>query len=330
MGRNMSNPTVRVETAETEAAAWHARLGAKSVTTRDIEDFFAWRTAAPANADAYRRVEQIWGQTANLAGDREIDRALDEAMTRRGGGGATSRLSRPLLGLAVASLAVMLVVVGGVWWQGRGAFSTDVGEQRVVQLADGSSVRLDTASRIRVRFDGRQRVITLEDGQAMFDVTHDPSRPFVVQAGEVRVTAVGTVFDVRREADGASVTLISGVVDVASGDPSGPRRMAAGHRAEVDARRAPVIQPVDVVAETSWTDGRIVFRDTPLRTAVVEVNRYLTDPVVLESTTQDRVLINGVFKTGDRDAFVSTAEAVLGLQARRGPDGTVRLSERGK
>ena len=77
----MSNPTVRVETSETEAAAWHARLGARSVSTQTIEEFFAWRTV-PANADAYRRVEQVWGAAGRLDKDPAIAKALDEALSR--------------------------------------------------------------------------------------------------------------------------------------------------------------------------------------------------------------------------------------------------------
>jgi transmembrane sensor len=105
--------------------------------------------------------------------------------------------------------------------------------------------------------------------------------------------------------------------------------MTAGNKAEVSASGA-VIAPVDVQTETSWTDGRIVFRDTPLRVAVAEVNRYLTDKVELAPGTLDQVRVNGVFKTGDREAFVSTASAVYPLQVSHGADGTVRLTERPK
>jgi transmembrane sensor len=94
MGRDMANPKIRVETAETEAAAWHARLGARSVSTRDVEDFFAWKRE-PANAEAYRRVELIWGETGKLAGDPDIGAAVDAAMTRRGRAGGSADCRAP-------------------------------------------------------------------------------------------------------------------------------------------------------------------------------------------------------------------------------------------
>lgn len=326
MGRTMTNPKIRVEAAETEAAAWHARLGERNVSTATIEEFFAWR-AAPANAEAYRRVEKVWADTGSLAGDPAIGAALDAAMSRRTGQARPVRLPRTLLGLAAVAGAAALAIGSWTWLQGRTVFATDVGEQRLVQLADGSSVRLDTASRIRVRYEGDRRLVDLEHGQALFTVAHDRSRPFVVQAGEARVTAVGTVFDVRRNGTAVSVILVSGAVDVAPGEGRAARRMAAGQHAKVTPAGI-ATRIADVPAETGWTDGRIVFRDTPLREAVAEVNRYLTAKIELDAAGPGAVPVNGVFRTGDRDAFVSTASQVFDLEASPGPDGSVRLSAR--
>lgn len=320
----MGGPKARVERAETEAAEWHARLGATRVSPETIEAFFAWRKD-PANADAYRRVETVWTDTAGLGRDPEIAQALEAALGRKPVAGRRSVVSGGLWGLAAVGAAAVLVFGGWVWMEGRSVFSTAVGEQRLVQLADGSSVRLDTGSRLRVRFDGGQRLIDLEEGQALFTVAHDTSRPFVVVAGEARVTAVGTVFDVRREAGEVRVTLVSGAVDVAGEQGRGERRMSAGHQARV--RDAEVrTAAVDVAAETSWAEGRVVFRDTPLKAAVAEVNRYLTDKIELDAPALEDEAVNGVFETGDREAFVSAATAGLGLTASTGEDGAVRLS----
>jgi transmembrane sensor len=327
MGRTMTNPKVRVETADTEAAAWHARLGVRNVSTATIEEFFAWR-ASPANAEAYRRVEKVWADTGSLADDPAITAALDAAMSRRAGRDRPARLPRTLLGLAAVGAAAALAIGAWTWQQSRTVFATGVGEQRLVQLADGSSIRLDTASRIRVRFADDRRLVDLERGQALFTVAHDRDRPFIVDAGATQVTAVGTVFDVRRDGATVRVTLVAGAVDVTpEGEGRAVRRMNAGQQTRVTAG-ALVTDVVDVQAETGWTDGRIVFRDTPLRQAVSEVNRYLTAKIELDATSLDAVPVNGVFRTGDRDAFVSTASQVFDLEASPGPDGSVRLTAR--
>ena len=181
-----------------------------------------------------------------------------------------------------------------------------------------------------MRFDNARRVIDLEQGQALFSVAHDSGRPFLVRAGDTRVTAVGTVFDVRRDSADVRVTLVQGVVEVAGAEEGrAPSRMTAGQQTRVTAAGT-ATKAVDVETATSWADGRIVFKDTPLRAAVAEVNRYLTQKIELDADAKADVAVSGVFKVGDRDAFVSTAAAVLGLRVSAGEGGTVRLSAPGE
>lgn len=149
-------------TADREAAEWFARLGAKSVSTDTIHEFFAWR-AKPENAAAYKRMESHWERMGRLRGDAEIDALLNSV-------GKTKR-TPPMIGRPVLGAILALLVAGagvGVWWtlNRPPTYQTNVGEQRTVQLADGSSVRLDTDSRIRVRLSDEARRIELLKGQA--------------------------------------------------------------------------------------------------------------------------------------------------------------------
>ena len=320
----MDNPKVRVGTAETEAARWHSRLGGTSVSTETLEEFFTWRSD-PANADAYRRVETAWTSMGKLAGDPVADRAIDEALSRRSSK-RPAALPKVALGLAAIAASSALAFGGWSWFEMRNVYQTEVGEQRLVQLADGSSVRLDTGSRVRVRYGREARYVDLQQGQAMFTVARDESRPFIVEAGTTQVRALGTVFDVRRESGSVGVTLVTGVIEVATdGQGRATRRLAAGQSVEVTPSGVHA-RAADVESVTGWTDGRIVFRDTPMAEAVSEVNRYLTDKVVLEPGALDGEPVNGVFRTGDREAFVSTASAVFGLKATAQADGSVLLS----
>lgn len=322
----MAGPNTRVAAADREAAQWHARLGVHSVSTETLEEFFAWR-AVPAHAEAYRRVEQVWAASGKLGGDADIQAAVAEALDRGIGKRSRERSRRGLIGLAAVTAAVCLVAGGWFWLDGRGVHATAVGEQQVVQLDDGSTVRLDTGSRIRVRMKAGERRVVLEAGQALFDVTPDAARPFVVDAGGTRVTAVGTVFDVRRMEAGVRVTLVSGAVDVARDVDTAPARMSAGQQARVT-RAGVSTRAVDAEAAVSWTEGRLVFEDTPLRQAVDEVNRYLTAPIRLEAGDMAERPVSGVFTAGDRGAFAHATAEGLGLDARVGEDGTLVLSRR--
>ena len=325
----MSGPNRRVETAELEAAAWHSRLGELPVTTRMIEEFYAWR-AEPENAQAYRRVEQAWAETGKLAGSATARDAIDAALSRKKLKPPVFERLRPALAFGAFAAAVLAIVTTGLWMERAGVISTGVGEQRLVQLADGSTVRLDTDSRIKIRYARDERLIDLQRGQALFKVASDRSRPFVVLADDTRVEAVGTVFDVRRGETDVRVTLVEGVIEVGGVKPApgvSPQRLTAGQQG----RRFEggfSTQLVDAQAATSWAEGRIILRNTPLEDAVFEVNRYLTDKIVLDTPRLRAVGVNGVFRTGDRDAFVSTAAEVLDLEVVAEADGDVRLTER--
>lgn len=322
----MAGPTNRVATADREAAVWHDRLGARSVSTQTLEEFFAWR-AAPANAEAYRRVEKVWAVSGRLGDDPRIREAVEEAMNRGGGLGLGARYRRTLFAIATGAAVLILALGAWFWMDSRSLVSTAVGEQRVLQLADGSTVRLDTGSAIRVRLGADERRIELERGQALFTVSPDRTRPFVVEAGAAEVIAVGTVFDVRRMDAEVRVTLVEGEVDVVRAQGAPPARMRAGQQAHVTAAEVST-RAVDAQKATSWSDGRLVFEDTPLASAVAEVNRYLKEPVVLEDASVGEVPVSGVFRTGDRAAFASAAAAGLGLESRVRADGALVLSGR--
>lgn len=326
----MSGFQKKARAPEKEAAVWHARLGSTSVATATVEEFFAWH-AIPENADAYRRVDKVWRESGAHAADPVLARALAEARSRARRRPSRGARSRTFIGLGVAVAGAVCLAVGGiVWQQGRGVYETELGQSRVIALADGSEVTLDTGTRLQVRMERGVRRIRLDRGQALFSVAHDPARPFVVQAGDTSVVAVGTVFDVQRKGGEVDVTLVSGVVDVAlKASPARKTRMAAGNQARVSTAGV-TTRAVDTRAETGWVRGRLIFEDTPLAEAVGEINRYLPQKIVIGDPALGAVPVNGLFRTGDRDAFVAAASDALDLQATALADGSVRLTRRAK
>jgi transmembrane sensor len=306
--------------ADDQATDWIARLGTRTISLDTIQAFAKWRED-PANAEAYRRAEQLWSRTGDLAGDPDIQAALEQAQRRRPRRlGAKQIAAAGLTTALAASLAV-----GAFFWQIRDTYATEVGEQRSLQLADGSRVRLDTASRIRVRFTEGERRIELAEGQAFFEVAHNPARPFVVSTSDASVTAVGTVFEVRRVGSETRVVLVSGAVDVVqAATKSAPQRLLPNQQTAIRSGKAKV-SPVNADAATSWTTGELTFVDMPLAEAVAEVNRYLAAPIILDAPAAANTPINGVFRSGDRTAFVSAAAHLFNLKAIREADGRVRL-----
>lgn len=324
----MSDPQSANRAADREAAEWHVRLGERPVSAATLQAFAAWRRT-PANAEAYHRVETLWRKTGSLSSDPEIQ-ALTQGTLRRTRPRLSHIWARRLAPVAMVLVPVLVaVLVIGLWLPSRDVYSTDVGGRRMVQLDDGSQVQLDTDTRLKVRFGEAGRRVILEQGQALFTVAHDPARPFSVAAGSTEITALGTIFDVRREAVGVRVTLVEGAVAVAvteanSGEPR-RWRLSPGQQLATS-RPGPEPVAVDAAIATSWSRGRLVFREAPLREAVAEVNRYLPDKIILAPGPAGDVRVNGVFATGDRDAFVSAVSDLFGLTVQPQSDGGVRLT----
>lgn len=304
------------DTRTREAAEWFARLKQRRVHRADVEAFSAWRRE-PENAAAFARLEALWDAAGVLAADPEMAE-LTRAAAEPGAAGRRSRSRRawkPAAGLAAAVL--VLGGVGGVWFLTRPEIhTTGFGERDHVRLADGSSVHLDAETRIAVRMSGAERRIELLEGEALFAVSRDPERPFVVTAGQARITALGTRFDVRRRGSDVRVVLVEGRVRVEADKAQGARAWTLAPQQQITpTAAAPVVSAADVSRATSWTAGRLMFDRTSLAAAIVEVNRYSRTPVELRAPDLADIEVSGVFNTGDADAFVSAVTALYPLHA---------------
>ena len=324
----MSDPPATRERAEQQAAAWYARLNSREVAQSDLEDFRLWRQS-PGNRSAYAAVEDQWRRMGGLEGDPQVRGALLQALSRPASG--RPWFATRAFGFGAAGLAGLIAVVAiGYVAFVQGVVATGVGEQRSVQLADGSRVRLDTSTRIAVHFDGRSRRVELARGQAFFDVAHDASRPFFVVAGPTTVRAVGTRFDVRRDGDQVRATLVEGVVQVSGGRAVRSTWTLKPGQQIVTNAHSSAPRSVDVTTATSWTTGHIVFEGVPLGAAIDEINRYSRRRVTLDDPALQGVAVSGVFDSGDTDAFVSAVCALHDLKPQPESGDGIRLVRKGQ
>ncbi len=316
-----------------EAAAWFTRLDNTKLSNKTVSDYFAWRKD-PLNRAAYDEISRISGTARGLRDDPEIQAVVAQALNRSPwwrevASAMQARRGLYLTGGALAAGAAAVVLT--LFVQGGQRYSTGVGQQLSVDLADGSKARLNTDSRLRVRFVQGERRLYLERGQAFFDVAHDAGRPFIVDAGRAQVRAVGTRFDVRRASEDVEVTLAQGRVQVTpAGGSTKAWTLYPGQHIRIDrdlAKAAPT--PIDVETATAWTSRRILLRDVPLDQAVAEVNRYSRVKVALGPGAPREAKINGAFDTGDIESFAAQASDGLGLAVQRRSDGALELRARG-
>jgi transmembrane sensor len=328
----MSETQRRIDPGLEEAADWYATLNQRTVSHEALTAFRAWRQT-PSNAAAYAQVENTLGKVARLSSDPDIKAALGEVGSRRSLRDRLARLwakgfRRPVIGIGLAVGAGAIGFLALQVYQGE-TFSTGIGEQRIVRLDDGSTLRLDTNSLVRVKLGGKSRNLELVRGQAQFDVSHDANRPFVVASDGVSVRALGTKFDVRRYDDGVKVTLVEGQVEVSQADAAAPARWTLRPGQQVVAGEAPQApRNIDVASATSWTRGTLVFRDQSLASAVAEVNRYSRTKIDLRSDRLARTPVSGVFASGDTDAFVAAVTTLHPLEQSTSSDGRIVLRDR--
>jgi transmembrane sensor len=323
----MSDQTADGARAESEAAGWFTRLGETPIATQTWQDFNRWRQSA-ANAAAYDAVEARWQAAGQLADDPDIRAAVADTLRKRPVRRAAgfSRGGPMLLG---AGFLAACALVGGLMLVFFPTYSTHVGEQRLVVLRDGSRVRLNTDSKLLVRFGFQERHVILAKGEAFFEAAHDPSKPFVVEADGARVRAIGTKFDVRRSGNSVQVTLVEGRVQVGRAATPNEAVLMPNQQLTVTPERVSAPSPVDAPQAASWTTGRLVFRGVPLSAAVQEINRYTTHKIVLDAPAElASQPVSGSFDPGDPKAFVEAATTLFALKADWSADDQVRLIAR--
>lgn len=308
-----------------EAAHWFTRLKSRVVDTAELSEFYAWRKS-PANAAAYDALEAHWRASKKLGDDRDIADAIGEALQSDSPRAAGARGVRLAL---IAGLIVLAACTAFFLITRETVYETTIGEQRLVQLQDGSRVHLDTDSEISVAL-GSTRQITLARGRAYFDVARDPDRKFIVLAGDAEVEAIGTVFEVARDAATTLVTLVEGkvAVDASKAGAKGERtQLLAGQSVSISHDSIGEVGRANVEQINAWTRGRLEFRETPLKDAIAQVNRYARKPITLAPSRWSDERVNGGFAVGDVDAFVEAVTALYPLQIDRKSDGSIHLHE---
>jgi transmembrane sensor len=311
----MKTDTDRVmDSVHGDAERWFARLRAPDCSAGERDAFERWCAESNDNAAAYREVERLWHRSgalhryADIAAEAEV--ALRDVAPRR---------SRWQLPLAAAALLLLSIGVGvlqpwkGSLYAGGEQWITATGEQRSIELADGSRVLLDAESELRVLYTAQQRSLMLGKGQAQFSVQKDAQRPFVVRAGNGAVTALGTQFQVRVIGDDVTVTLLEGKVsvDVASTlSADKTETLTAGEQIRFDRKQALwAKRAVDLEVAQGWTYGDLVFKGWRLQDLVAEMNRYSDTKVHVEDASLNELLISGRFHAGDYQTMLAVLES---------------------
>jgi transmembrane sensor len=304
-------PQALPPSARAEAAAWVARLHSSDRTQELESGFKRWMEADAAHRCAFEIATEAWELGGSIPASR-LPRIAHPGRAPR------SLFSAPRLAIAAGLCAV---AIGAAFYINRdnSAVTTGVGEQRMLTLEDGSRIYLNTDTKLSVAFDKDRRLIRLAEGEALFDVAKNPSRPFIVDAGQKQVRAVGTEFVVRRNPRELSVTLMEGEVAISSDFSSYPRPpgegrvrespsiLAPGQRLVFADNKPPTLDQPQLDNVTAWRRGEVVLDKTRLEDAAEEMNRYSQVKLVVDNPETANIRLSGIFRAGDSARF---AEAV--------------------
>ncbi len=352
---------------ECTAAAWLARRDSGSLDAAARTELESWLAESIAHRVAFLRLESAWQHSGRLkalgAGVPEgvLPRRgqwsrspfdASEADTSPAQAPQTpAPQSNPLPDLrgltfaprppahvshraryaGVAFAMVLAVAVGWGWRRQlaveQASYLTAIGDLRTVPLSDGSSAMLSSDSQMQVALSRAERRIDLDRGEAFFEVSKDPKRPFVVSAASRQVVAVGTRFSVRRDGANLRVVVTEGTVRLESGASTASGKtpttlLQAGSVALATPQgllvRTGTVEEAE--RQLDWRGGYLTFRDTSLQEAAAEFNRYNPRKIVVADAEAGAMRVGGNFRWSNTEAFVRLLEQGFPIRAEQHPD----------
>lgn len=304
--------TNQMRKAREIAVDWLLRLDDGPLDAGERLKFEDWLAADPMHRSVFEEARRLFSVSGKALAEKpeETRRALRKG-ERRGTG---------LLALAVLALGAAFWVADGPLRLQADAI-TGIDGPHIVELTDGSRVHLNASSAIAEDFTPGQRRIRLLRGEAYFEVTPDAERPFLVEAGAVRVRVLGTAFNVNVTAQDTEVTVTENTVEIAALSGGQDVALSSGERIAWDGSGQPgPIETVPLDSAVPWRSGRLVFEERPFERVMEEIARHLPGRVVVIGDALRARRISGSFDMSDHRHMLDSFATVFGVHiAQVGP-----------
>ncbi|MEO4044820.1 FecR family protein [Hoeflea sp. CAU 1731] len=293
-----------------EAADWVLRHRDSELDPDAVRAFHQWLDCDPDNRRAYDAAQMLLGDARSaISSDPDLN-DMDLKPTSR---------AKPVVQFLLA-----LFVVGSlfVYFDGPMRLQADVvagiSELPVIELKDGSTVQLNASSAIALDYADNARAVRLLRGQALFNVAPDPSRPFSVEAGNTRVTALGTAFDIRRGKTETEVTVTQHAVSVDIENAGQAIRLDEGQQIDIgsDGDHGSIVD-VDANAVLGWRRGVLVMDNAPLSLVAEELERRIRGRIVFAGAGLSDRRVSGTIAIADTSAALDFLGQALGVKSTR-------------
>jgi transmembrane sensor len=305
-----------------QAVRWLVRLHSGAASVADRAAFELWRRNSPENQREFTRAEALWGRFNSL-----------EAACRQ----RRRRVSAHRLRHWATAAAALLLLAAGYHQVAQApprlqaeTFMTAKGERREVSLPDGSLIHMNADSMIVAEPAWWHRRNLLERGEALFEVTHDRLRSFIVTMGAAEVRDLGTRFDIRRDPEETRLAVFEGAVELATAAGALHRDVAAGQAVRVRGAELSALPPPDEATLTAWRQGRLSFAETSLAEVVRQLNRYRRDdaPLVLADPSLASLRVSGSFQTTNIDGVLHALQLALPIALHQDGTGPLVITSR--
>lgn len=320
----MNAPQAPAREVKAAAAHWFERRTFWPTTAEDEASFADWLNASLAHRAAYVRVEAAWQRGARLG-------ILKPTVRPQAAPPPRQKFPLWFAAIGVAATLVVAVIATNPFAPTAESdiqtFATAIGGHETLALSDGTRIELNTNTQLRTRITATERKVWLDRGEAYFKVTHNAKRPFVVIAGNHKVTDLGTTFYVQRASANIRVGLVEGLAQVdalntKANVPSvqmvpGDVVIASANRIETEKRPKEAL-----AADLGWRSGQLVFKSTTLAEAAEQFNRYNREKLVIAPAAAP-LKIGGTFKSNNIADFAEVARVVLGVRIQHKADQTI-------
>ncbi|MGD1955793.1 MAG: FecR domain-containing protein [Sphingomonadales bacterium] len=331
-----------------EALKWRILVDEGELDHQEKEAFQEWLGADPLHEQAFDQATTMWDAFGTLDREKVCPEHLTDTIMDRLRALIT-RLKAPafsvratgfaLTGVAASVLLAILVLpqIGRQTVMPKPevtAYATELGRIQTIALSDGSAVTLGPASKLEVAMATDKRDVTLISGAAVFDVTSDPNRPFIVRAEAFEARVVGTVFDVRSNGGGVRLSVAEGtvearhpfVIDDTSTSLISTRMITAGQRVEARPKSGlSKVQTFEADRFALWRENRLRYNEAPLTELVADANRYSSVPITIEAGATDigQLTVTFGYDGNDIDAMLGALPAMFPVVVDRDVDKTI-------
>ena len=319
-----ADPAVIDPTIEQTARRWLVRRASGAWRAADSRALADWLASDSRHEAAWRRGLQCWTQLAGLHPLAEAELQLARQATCRRS--SFRRWGVPAMaGVAALALCLLSLLLPGSLSPSQHE-QTARGEQRRVLLADGSSVELNTGSRIEIDYGLTCRCLRLLAGEAVFNVVHGDPRSFEVKVDQGRIRDIGTTFWIRRDAARVGVGVLLGEIEVQPfADQHAAIRMQAGEHLSFDGQGELSRESgMSVDDLTAWRQGKLVFHDRPLPEVLGEFARYRTLSVEVDSRLK-AYRLSGSFSSDDLDGLLQLIQSAYPVSVERPSSAKLRV-----